>query len=199
MSWRTRILGLAIAILLLAIAACGGSATATPSASSSSDASSDPTSVPPPEERVLTVAMTFLDEPPDPYQAGWLAVPTGLAETLFKQDESLNTEPWLATGAVQVEPTAWEISLREGVKFHNGALMDAAKVKGSLDLAMLRRPGTRVLLDVDRVEVKNPSTVVIYTNSPIPVLPGLLTNQTPASPTRTPSRPPWTIPRNSRP
>jgi len=93
MSWRTRILGLAIAILLLAIAACGGSATATPSASSSSDASSDPTSVPPPEERVLTVAMTFLDEPPDPYQAGWLAVPTGLAETLFKQDESLNTEP----------------------------------------------------------------------------------------------------------
>ena len=54
------------------------------------------------EELVLNVAMTFLDEPPDPYQAGWLAVPTGLAETLFKQNETLNTEPWLAAGAVQV-------------------------------------------------------------------------------------------------
>ena len=94
-----------------------------------------------------------------------------------RDDEGLNTEPWLATGAVQVEPTAWEISLREEVKFHNGTLMDASKVKGSLDLALLRRPGTRVLLDVDRVEVKDPSRMVIYTNSPIPVLPGLLTNQ----------------------
>jgi len=177
MTWRTRFLGLAFAILLLAAAACGGSATATPSGSSSSDASSDPTTAPPAEERVLKVAMTFLDEPPDPYRAGWLAVPTGLAETLFKQDESLNTVPWLASGAVQVEPTVWEIFLRQGVKFHNGALMDAAKVKGSLDLALLRRPGTRLLLDVDRVEVKDPLTVVIYTNSPNPILPGLLTNQ----------------------
>ena len=76
MIWRTRFLGLAFAIVLLAVAACGGSATATPSASSSFDTSSGPTSVPEAEERVLKVAMTFLDEPPDPYQAGWLAVPT---------------------------------------------------------------------------------------------------------------------------
>jgi peptide/nickel transport system substrate-binding protein len=121
--------------------------------------------------------MTFLDEPPDPYKAGWLAVPTGLAETLFKLGDDLKPEPWLATGASQVEPTAWEIGLREGVKFHNGELMDAAKVKGSLDLALLRRPGTKLLLDVDRIEVKDPSTVVIFTNSPNPTLPGLLTNQ----------------------
>ena len=130
-----------------------------------------------PEELVLNVAMTFLDEPPDPYQAGWLAVPTGLAETLFKQNETLNTEPWLAAGAVQVEPTVWEITLRDDVKFHNGTLMDASKVKGSLDLALLRRPGTQVLLDIDRVEVKDPVTIAIHTNSPNPILPGLLTNQ----------------------
>ena len=126
---------------------------------------------------MLNVAMTFLDEPPDPYQAGWLAVPTGLAETLFKQNETLNTEPWLAAGAVQVEPTVWEVTLRPDVKFHNGALMDASKVKGSLDLALLRRPGTQVLLDIDRVEVKDPLTIAIHTNSPNPILPGLLTNQ----------------------
>ena len=178
MIWRTRLLGLAFVIFILAANACGAAATATPNASSSSTTASEPTaSATSTEDRVLKVAMTFLDEPPDPYQAGWLAVPTGLAETLFKQDESLNTVPWLASGAVQVAPTAWEITLREGVRFHNGALMDAAKVKGSLDLALLRRPGTRVLLDIDRVEVKDPSTVVIYTNSPNPVLPGLLTNQ----------------------
>ena len=175
MEWRTRFLGLAFTIIILAVTACGAEATATPSTSNTSGTSS--TSTAPSPERVLKVAMTFLDEPPDPYQAGWLAVPTGLAETLFRLGDNLKPEPWLATDATQVEPTAWEITLREGVKFHNGVVMDAAKVKGSLDLALLRRPGTRVLLDIDRIEVKDPSTVVIHTNSPNPTLPGLLTNQ----------------------
>ncbi|MDA1127508.1 MAG: ABC transporter substrate-binding protein [Chloroflexi bacterium] len=164
---RARFLGLIFVTLILAITACGGPAT--PSTSGTTAA--------PVQDRVLKVAMTFLDEPPDPYQAGWLAVPTGLAETLFRLGDDLKPEPWLATGATRVDPTTWEIGLRAGVKFHNGAVMDAAKVKGSLDLALLRRPGTRVLLDVDRVEVKDPSTVLIITNAPNPTLPGLLTNQ----------------------
>lgn len=175
---RTRITVIAFAILVLLIAACSADSTATPSTSETLDGSSS--SAPTPksgEERVLKVATPFLDEPPDPYQAGWLAVPTGLAETLFKQDGNLNTEPWLASKAVQAESTAWEITLRDGVKFHNGVSMDAEKVKGSLDLALLRRPGTRVLLDIDRIEVKDRLTLVIHTNSPNPVLPGLLTNQ----------------------
>ena len=129
------------------------------------------------EDRVLKVAMTFLDEPPDPYQAGWLAVPTGLTETLFRLSESLKPEPWLATAGTQIDPLTWEISLRAGVKFHNGAVMDAAKVKGSLDLALARRAGTRTLLDIERIEVKDPATVVIITNSPNATLLGLLTNQ----------------------
>ena len=169
MGWRTRFFGPAFTILILAITACGAAATATPSTTGTSAA--------PAEERVLKIAMTFLDEPPDPYQAGWLAVPTGLAETLFRLGDNLKPEPWLATGATQIDPTIWEITLREGVKFHNGVVMDAAKVKGSLDLALERRPGTRVLLDIDRIEVKDPSTVIIITNSPNPTLPGLLTNQ----------------------
>ena len=169
MRWRASWFGLILATLILGLTACGGSATATPSTST--------TTGEPAKERVLKVAMTFLDEVPDPYQAGWLAVPTGLAETLFRLGDNLKPEPWLATKATQVEPTKWEISLREGVKFHNGELMDAAKVKGSLDLALKRRPGTKVLLDIDRVEVKDPSTVIIITNSPNPTLPGLLTNQ----------------------
>ena len=178
MMWRTRITVIPFSILVLVISACSADSTATPSTSETLGGSSS--SAPTPksgEERVLKVATPFLDEPPDPYQAGWLAVPTGLAETLFKQDGNLNTEPWLASKAVQGESTAWVITLRDGVKFHNGVSMDAEKVKGSLDLALLRRPGTRVLLDIDRIEVKDRLTLVIHTNSPNPVLPGLLTNE----------------------
>ena len=162
-----RFFSLFLLTVALAAVACGSSQpTETPADATSRS-----------ENRVLKVAMTFLDEPPDPYQAGWLAVPTGLAETLFKLGDDLKPEPWLATGAMQVEPLKWEVALREGVRFHNGAVMDATKVKGSLDLALERRPGTRVLLDVDRIEVKDPYTMVIVTNSPNPTLPGLLTNQ----------------------
>jgi len=163
---------------LVGLAACGDSATPTQSQPGQDQTSvSDTQTAAPAKDRVLKVATTFLDEPPDPYQAGWLAVPTGLSETLFRLGENLKPEPWLATGGTQVGPLTWEISLREGVKFHNGAVMDAAKVKVSLDLAMERRPSTGTLLDIDRVEVKDAKTVVIVTNSPNPTLLGLLTNR----------------------
>ena len=97
---------LTAALFLIAAIACGADATATPAPSRSSQTSqSEVTSATPQvstgEERVLKVAMTFLDEPPDPFQAGWLAMPTGISQTLFKLNESLKPEPWLATGATQ--------------------------------------------------------------------------------------------------
>ena len=166
------------ALLGLALA-CGSSAPAQPTTAPPAAAVPESTApdAAPQEERVLKVAMTFLDEPPDPFQAGWLAVPTGLSETLFRMGQDLKPEPWLATGATQVGPTTWEISLRQGIKFHNGVIMDADKVKASLDLALSRRPGTQTLLDLKGVAVKDPSTVVLETNSPNPTLLGLLTNQ----------------------
>ena len=101
-----------LAILIFAIAACGTAATAPPNeaelTASSNDVLGNETRMK--DERVLEVAMTFLDEPPDPYQAGWLAVPTGLAETLIKKDENLNPAPWLATVEIQVDPAVREIS-----------------------------------------------------------------------------------------
>lgn len=170
-----RLFGFFLIIPAMAIMACGGPAAldSTPTL----PAAGGPPVATAATERVLKVATTFLDEAPDPYQAGWLSVPTGLSETLFRLGEDLKPEPWLASGATQIEPRTWEISLHQDVKFHNGATMDAAKVKGSLDLAQQRQLGTRTLLDIERIEVKDPSTILIVTNSPNPTLPGLLTNQ----------------------
>ena len=160
---------LGFAIVTIFLMACGDSATPSRSDSAAAGASR--------EESVLKVALVWLDEPPDPYKAGWLAVPTGLAETLFRLNSSLKPEPWLASGAIQIDPLTWEVTLREGVKFHNDALMDAEKVKGSLELALLRRPGNRTLLGIESIEVKDSATLTVVTNTPKPTLPGLLTNQ----------------------
>ena len=158
---------LSFALMAILLVACGG---ATPSQGDSATTGASG------EVRVLKVALVWLDEPPDPYKAGWMAVPTGQAETLFKLNDSLKPEPWLASGATQIDPLTWEITLREGVKFHNGALMDAGKVKGSLELALLRRPGNKTLLDIESIKVKDPLTLLLVTNTPKPTLPGLLTN-----------------------
>ena len=86
MAGRTPIKLIILAMLILAISACSTEATALPNESAltsssapSNDAQGNKTQMK--DQRVLNVAMTFLDEPPDPYQAGWLAVPTGLSET----------------------------------------------------------------------------------------------------------------------
>ncbi|KMK74449.1 glutathione ABC transporter substrate-binding protein [Alkalihalobacillus pseudalcaliphilus] len=56
-------------------------------------------------------------------------------ETLVVQDMEMNLQPGLATEWFQDEedPTRWEFSLREGVKFHDGSDFNADVVKANLD------------------------------------------------------------------
>jgi peptide/nickel transport system substrate-binding protein len=130
-------------------------------------------------EITLKVGLPFLftNQNPDPHKGGGShLVQTGVAETLFKLGKDLRPEPWLATGGRQLDEKTWEISLRQGVKFHNGALMDAAAVKASLERAIAKSPVAKAVLDISRIEVKDPYTLTIVTNNPSPILPGLLTD-----------------------
>jgi MarR-like DNA-binding transcriptional regulator SgrR of sgrS sRNA len=51
------------------------------------------------------------------------------------------------------------------VKFHNGALMDAAAVKASLDRTITNSPTAKALLDIASIEVNDPLTLTIVTNT----------------------------------
>jgi ABC-type transport system substrate-binding protein len=89
-------------------------------------------------------AVSFYQSTPDPAEGGGFhLIQTGLGETLFKLGHDLRPEPWLATGVEQLDEKTWEITLRQGVKFHNGALMDAAAVKASLERAITKSPTPR--------------------------------------------------------
>jgi peptide/nickel transport system substrate-binding protein len=165
---------LAAALLVLG---CGTAATATPGA-----ATPVPGATVPPAPRVsettLRVGVPFLSQQSDPVIGGFLSIRHGLAETLFKLDKNLKPEPWLATAARQVDEKIWEITLRQGVKFHDGALMDAPAVKASLERATAKSPTAKALLDVARIDVKDPLSLTITTNNPNLVLPGMLTDPT---------------------
>ena len=166
--------GLPLLALILVIVACGGSAEPTTIQPLQGQATDTPNA----EETTLRVAIPFFSRPPDPVKGGFNAIKTGLSETLFKLGRDLEPEPWLATGAQKLDEKTWEVTLRQGVKFHDGASMDAAAVKASLERAIAESATAKTLLDIAQIEAKDSSTITITTNNPSPILPALLADPT---------------------
>jgi peptide/nickel transport system substrate-binding protein len=123
---------------------------------------------------VLRVGTPFLSQP-DPVRGGFNAVQFGLAETLMRLDTDLQPQPWLATAVQPRSATTWEVRLREGVTFHDGASMDAPAVKASLERAVELSPTAQTLLGLTGITVEDPLTLSIVTETPTPNFPGLLT------------------------
>lgn len=123
----------------------------------------------------LRVGTPFLSQP-DPVRGGFNAVQFGLAETLLRLSEDLQPQPWLATAVEPRSATTWAVTLRPGVTFHDGSVMDAAAVKASLERALELSAAARVLLDLTGVQVEAPDTLLLTTAAPTPHFPGLLTH-----------------------
>ena len=70
--------------------------------------------------------------PHDNY-SGWSTLRYGVGETLFKYNDNMEVEPWLATDYEFVDDTTVKITLRDGVKFSSGRTMDAEAVKECLE------------------------------------------------------------------
>ena len=94
-------------------------------------------------------------------------------ESLVERGQDLKIVPALAAQMPKlVAPTAWEIKLRRGVKFHNGEDFNADSVKFSLERLAnpankLRGSSSYALLE--RVEIVDPFTVKVHTKKPWPV------------------------------
>ena len=57
----------------------------------------------------------------------------GVTEALFKFDDQMNVEPWLAESCdISDDHKTWTIKLKSGVKFSNGTDMTASAVAASL-------------------------------------------------------------------
>lgn len=65
-----------------------------------------------------TQAVASLDPAVD--WQGWFTVRYAISETLFKLDDTLKPQPWLAKTYENLDPLTWKITLNENVKFSNG-------------------------------------------------------------------------------
>lgn len=106
-----------------------------------------------------------------------------LADTLIDVDTTSpipRYTPMLATSWSRLTPEVTEFRLREGVRLHDGNIMDAADVAFSLNRAFnptqprYRGANGRYFYNFDRVEVVDPLTVRVVTRRPDPLLEAIL-------------------------
>jgi peptide/nickel transport system substrate-binding protein len=92
----------------------------------------------------------------------------GLCDKLFDIDDKLQIIPQLATGYEYTDPKTLVIHLRQGVKFQDETLMDAAAVKYSLDRHLTMDGSARQseINVIDHVDVVDPATVRIVLKTP---------------------------------
>ncbi len=106
------------------------------------------------------------------------AMARNLFDGLINQGDHQQLEPALATDWRAVDATTWEFHLRPGVKFHDGAPLEAEDVAASLRRVptIANSPSSFLpyVKAIQAVAVVDPLTVRITTAGPTPLLPNNL-------------------------
>ena len=111
-------------------------------------------------------------DPADEYN-GWFTIRYGVGETLFKMNDQLEPEPWLAEKMEQTSQLEWKITLRNDVTFQNGEKMTGAKVESSLKRLIEKSKRAAADLGIESIHSKG-QTVTIKTKSEQPIMKNLL-------------------------
>jgi peptide/nickel transport system substrate-binding protein len=169
----------ALVALSLVAAACGGDS------NGNGGGSAEPTGDPTPGGKVVYALEA---ETPDGFclpeatlAISGIQVARTIYDTLVQPNEDGEYEPYLAES---VEPNdtydEWTITLREGVKFHDGSDLTAEVVKNNLDAYRGAYPSRNPLLflfvfqNIENVEVADELTVTVTTKTPWPAMPATL-------------------------
>lgn len=95
---------------------------------------------------------------------------------VYYNSRTFKPEPVLATGWKQMTPTQLRLTLRTGVKFHDGATFSADDAVFSIERAMSKTSNFAVYTQgIDRVVKVDANTIDIFTKDPNPVLLNQLT------------------------
>ena len=79
------------------------------------------------------VAMENAGTNPHESYSGWSAIRYGIGETLFKFNENMELESWIAENFEQVDDFTLKIKIKDDVKFSNGKKVDGEAVKKCLE------------------------------------------------------------------
>ena len=119
-------------------------------------AAGDPNTMDPHSQNVGTVTMVLQQ----------------IYDPVISRAPDLSLRPGLATRWEQVEPTRWRLTLRQGVRFHEGEAFTAADLVFSIERALAPTSNFGIFVDtVERAVAVDEFTVDVITKVPDPVLP----------------------------
>jgi peptide/nickel transport system substrate-binding protein len=100
-------------------------------------------------------------------------------EPLIRFDPKFQPEPALAVSWKAIDERTWEVKLRQGVTFHDGAPFTAEDVVFSFARipTLLNSPSSFIFAvkPIVRTEIVDPFTLRLYTAAPVPLMPYNLT------------------------
>lgn len=107
-------------------------------------------------------------DPHDTY-CGWAAIRYGVGETLFKFNDNMELEPWIAESYENIDELTWKITLKDGVTFSNGNPCDAEAVKACIEDLVAVHERAAGDLAIDSIEADG-LELTITTTTPKPTL-----------------------------
>ncbi|WP_332630541.1 ABC transporter substrate-binding protein [Halalkalibacter flavus] len=117
--------------------------------------------------KTMTVAFPWSPASLDPHGSdSWEVMRSGTGETLIRLNDQLEPTPWLAKEWKRENETTWIFMLEEQVRFHNGNMMDANSVKGSLLRSLEKNQRANDLLQIEEIEVLAADELKIVTSIP---------------------------------
>ncbi len=101
--------------------------------------------------------------------SGWSTVRYGVGETLFKFNENMELEPWLASGYEQLDDYTVKITLKDNIKFSSGRALDGQAVKECLEDLIAKHDRAPGDLKIESITADG-QTVTIKSKEKVPAL-----------------------------
>jgi len=139
-------------------------------------ASTAPALAAPTDSNTVRIQAAFEFSSLDPTRSGYVFTRMQLLETLINVDDQGRLTPGLAASwQVSADGRVWELSLREGVRFHDGTALDAQIVVDNLNLA-LGKPSVLQGVPITAIETVGTTGVRISLSEPYRPLGAVLAN-----------------------
>ena len=106
--------------------------------------------------------------PHDTY-CGWSAVRYGVGETLFRFNEQMEPEPWLAKSYKQIDDYTLEIVLQDQAVFSNGKKVTGAAVKACFEDLLKKNDRAPFDLKLENIEADG-QTIILHSKEKVPAL-----------------------------
>lgn len=100
---------------------------------------------------------------------GWIMFIYGISENLYRLDENIEPQPWIAESVETPDENTWVFTIRDGVTFSNGKTVDAKAVKACFERTYEKNERADSTLKIKSMEADGMKFTIV-TPEPNPTL-----------------------------